>query len=111
MEGNTSMIEIHLYGKLRGYIKESQTIRNNVIRIAPGLDETIESLLARVGINTEEIYNIFLNSKLLSTRSSMAKWLGYQQVRSTPFDWDLKIPVKSGDRIGLFGSDMAALVV
>jgi hypothetical protein len=41
----------------------------------------------------------------------MANWLGYQQVRESPFDWDLKVPVKDGDRIGLFGEDMAALVV
>ena len=41
----------------------------------------------------------------------MARWLGYQQVRPDPFDWNLSTPVKPGDRIGLFGRDMAALVV
>jgi hypothetical protein len=32
-------------------------------------------------------------------------------MRSNPFDWDLDIPVKAGDRIGLFGRDMSALVI
>jgi hypothetical protein len=41
----------------------------------------------------------------------MARWLGHRQVRANPFDWDLNVAVKSGDRIGLFGRDMGALVV
>jgi hypothetical protein len=54
---------------------------------------------------------VFLNHKLLATRSAMARWLQYRQVRSNPFDWDLTVPIQSGDRLGLFGRDMAALVV
>jgi hypothetical protein len=64
-----------------------------------------------MGVSTEDIYSIFLNGKLLAARSGMARWLGYQQIRSNPFDWDLNVPVKSNDRIGLFGRDMAALVI
>ena len=41
----------------------------------------------------------------------MARWMGYQQVRKDPFNWDLNVAVKPSDRIGLFGRDMAALVV
>jgi hypothetical protein len=41
----------------------------------------------------------------------MASWIGHQKVRNDPFNWDLDIPVNSGDRIGLFGRDMAALVI
>ena len=83
----------------------------NVIKAKSQADDTIESLLTRLGISIDEIYNIFYNSKLLATRSNMAKWIGYRQVRSDPFDWDLNVKVKPGDRIGLFGRDMAALVV
>jgi len=68
-------------------------------------------MLEKVEIPVEEIYSIFLNAKLLAAKSGMARWIGYQQARSDIFDWNLKIPIKSGDRLGLFGRDMAALVV
>lgn len=105
------MVEIHLYGKLRRYASNSSPSRDSVVIVDPMDEETIEMLLERAGIGADEIYHIFLNSKLLATHNTMANWLGYQQVRESPFDWDLKIPVKNGDRIGLFGEDMAALVV
>jgi hypothetical protein len=105
------MVKIHLFGKLRRYAKNTDTGDNYVIKISPRTDETIESLLDRVEISTEEIYSIFFNRKLLAARSGMARWIGHRQVRANPFDWDLNVPVKSGDRIGLFGRDMAALVV
>jgi len=102
------MIEIRLYGKLRRYADDSP---DSIIRISPGSDETLDSLLNRLNIPLDDIYSIFYNSKLLAARSGMASWIGYRQVRSTPFDWDLKVSVQSSDRIGLFGRDMAALVV
>ncbi|MBW1984494.1 MAG: hypothetical protein JRI53_07210 [Deltaproteobacteria bacterium] len=105
------MIEIHVYGKLRRYIDLLETDENNVVHLSPEPDQTVESLLKRMGIATEDIYTIFLNSKLLVARSGMAVWLKYQQVRGNPFNWDLDIPIDSGDRLGLFGRDMAALVV
>jgi hypothetical protein len=64
-----------------------------------------------LGIPLNDIYSIFYNSKLLAARSGMASWIGYQQVHATPFDWDLSVTVQSSDRIGLFGRDMAALVI
>jgi hypothetical protein len=105
------MVEIHLFGKLRRYAKNTDGEDKYVIQISPRADETIESLLDRVEISIEDIYSIFFNRKLLAARSGMARWLGHRQVRANPFDWDLNVPVKSGDRIGLFGRDMAALVV
>jgi hypothetical protein len=41
----------------------------------------------------------------------MAYWIGYQQVQENPLAWELNVVVKAGDRIGLFGRDMAALVI
>ena len=105
------MVEIHLFGKLRRYAENTDAAKENVIRMSPGDDETVESILARAGISKEDIYSIFLNRKLLAARSGMASWIGHRQIRSDPFNWDLSVPVKSGDRIGLFGSDMAALVI
>ena len=102
------MVEIRIYGKLRRYAEDSQ---DSIIRIAPESNEKLGSLLNRLNIPLDEIYSIFYNSKLLATRSGMASWIGYQQVRSNPFDWNLNLTVQSSDRIGLFGRDMAALVV
>jgi hypothetical protein len=82
-----------------------------VIRISPEPDDTIASILVKVEIPVEEIYSIFLNAKLLAAKSGMARWIGYQQARTDIFDWDLEIPINPGDRLGLFGRDMAALVV
>jgi hypothetical protein len=81
------------------------------MRIAPQPEETLEQLLARLEIPLEDIYTIFLNSKLLASRSLMAYRMGFQQVNEDPLDWNLEIVVEPGDRIGLFGRDMAALVV
>ncbi len=105
------MVEIHLYGKLRRYAQNIPTDRDNVIRVSPESDETLEALLTRLEIPVDEIYSIFFNSKLLAARTAMAKWIGYQQVRTNPFDWNLNVTVKPADRIGLFGRDMAALVI
>jgi hypothetical protein len=102
------MVEIHLYGKLRRYADDSP---DSIIRISPESNETLGCLLNRLNIPLDDIYSIFYNSKLLAARSGMASWIGYQQVRSNPFDWDLNVTVQSSDRIGLFGRDMAALVV
>ena len=105
------MVEIRLYGKLRRHVKGNHANRDNAIRVTPESDESLEALLARHEIPVDEIYSIFLNSKLLATRTGMATWIGYQQVRADPFDWNLNVTVKDADRIGLFGRDMAALVI
>ena len=73
--------------------------------------DTVEPILDRVGVNADQISTIFVNSKLFVTRNAMAPWLCYVQVGGNPLEWDLSMPVKNGDRIGLFGRDMPALVV
>ena len=103
------MVEIHVYGKLRRYVKDLQRSRNSVITLEPRPEETLASLLGHAGIPVDEINHIFFNSNLLATRTSMAPYLGYQQSRSNLFDWNLNIPVGNGDRIGLFGRDMPIL--
>jgi hypothetical protein len=105
------MVEIRVFGKLRRYITEPEAEGGNLLKVTPQSQETLQHLLARIGIPLDEIYTIFVNSKLLASRSLMAYRMGYQQVRENPLDWELDIVVKSGDRIGLFGRDMAALVV
>ena len=104
-------VDIRLYGKLRRFVKESEADHDNLMRVAPQPEETVQQLLARIGIPVDELYTIFLNSKLLASRSLMAYRMGFQQVNEDPLDWNLEIVVEAGDRIGLFGRDMAALVV
>ena len=104
-------VDIHLFGKLRRFVKQPEAGHDNLMRIAPQPEETLEQLLARLEIPLEDIYTIFLNSKLLASRSLMAYRMGFQQVNEDPLDWNLEIVVETGDRIGLFGRDMAALVV
>lgn len=105
------MVEIRLYGKLRRYAQDFQTNRENLIQVSPRPEETLEMLLTRMDIPVDAIYTIFFNSKLLASRSGMAKWIGYPQVRTDPFDWKLNVKINPGDRLGLFGRDMAALVI
>ena len=104
-------VDIRLYGKLRHFVKEAEAGHDNLMRIAPHPEETLQQLLARIGIPLEEIFTIFLNSRLLASRSKMAYWMRYQQVNANPLDWKLEVAVKAGDRIGIFGRDMAALVI
>ena len=105
------MVEIHLYGKLRRYAKDIPPHGGNVIRVSPVSGETLEMLFDRLEIPVDEIYSIFVNSKLLAARTAMASWIGYRQVRTDPFDWNLNVGVQPADRIGLFGRDMSALVI
>ena len=105
------MIEIHLYGKLRKTFGDDTLAEDNVLWLSPEPGETMASLFKRTGISTEDVYSLFLNAKLLAARSNMVRWLGYQQAGADPLSWDLNVPVSPGDRIGVFGRDMAALVV
>jgi uncharacterized protein YbcC (UPF0753/DUF2309 family) len=105
------MVEIRIYGKLRRYARDIPADSDEVIRLTPEPDETLDQLLARLEIPVDEIYSIFYNSKLLAARSGMASMVGYRQVRGNPYNWDLNLAVNPSDRIGLFGRDMAALVV
>ena len=105
------MVEIRIYGKLRQYLKEPEIAQSGIVKLAVEPEETVAALLTRMGIPLDEIYTIFLNSKLLVSRSKMACWMRYQQVRENPLDWELDVVLKAGDRVGLFGRDMSALVV
>ncbi|MDW8102780.1 MAG: hypothetical protein RMK30_07885 [Anaerolineae bacterium] len=107
------MVEVHLYGKLRRFGPELRGDRNTVVKLEVESGETVGDVLKRLGIPVEEIAHVFLNGRLLATRNSMAPWLRYQKVEegfpTTKLDFDY--PVHEGDRLGLFGRDMAMLVV
>jgi hypothetical protein len=105
------MVEIHFYGKLRDYAPDNAPTSNSMTSMEIDGGDTIETILDRLGIRADQVGTIFVNSKLFVARSPMAPWLGYVQVRENPLEWDLSLAVKDGDRIGLFGRDMPALVV
>jgi len=103
------MVEIHVYGKLRQHFEESRPGQDTVVLVEPDPQDTVRSLLEATGIPVDEISHIFVNAKLLSTRNSMAAYYGYPQAGADLTDWGLDVPVGDGDRIGLFGRDMAIL--
>jgi hypothetical protein len=103
------MIEIHLYGNLRHYAGDFRAGQGIVLQREAQAGETLASLLEGTGIPASEIGHIFINAKLLATRTSMAPLYGYRQQRDTVFDWDLGLPVADGDRLGLFGTDLPVL--
>jgi len=105
------MISIHLYGKLRRHAPDDSPSSNSVIEVEAIENETLQMLLGRVEISVGELYTIFINSKLLTSRTKIAPFLGYQQVCDENCQtWDLAVTINDGDRIGLFGPDMPALV-
>ena len=103
------MVEIHLYGKLRRYVEEYRPGEGTVVMLEPDPVDTVGSVLERTGVPVGDINHIFLNAKLLVSRTRMASLYGYQQASSDLSNWDLNIAVGDGDRIGLFGKDMAIL--
>lgn len=105
------MIEIRIYGKLRRQSAVSELRETGILHVNPDSGETLNSLLGRIGISADDAHSIFLNAKLLAARSNMARWLRYQGATNNPLDWNLDVPLNSGDRVGVFGRDMAALVV
>jgi hypothetical protein len=103
------MVEIHVYGKLRRYVEDGRSAGASVIMLEPGARETLISLVAQAGIPVEEINHIFFNGNLLVSRTRVASFMGFMQAGSDLSDWDLNVPVDNGDRIGVFGRDMALL--
>ncbi|MFN2273157.1 MAG: hypothetical protein ACK2US_20120 [Anaerolineae bacterium] len=102
------MVDVHLYGKLRRYAVDPRPDRESVVRLESQPGETVGMALERLGISPDEVCHVFLNGALLSTRNSMAPWLSYQQAGEGK---GLDTLVRAGDRLGLFASDMALLVV
>lgn len=103
------MVEVHLYGTLRRYAEADRAGQDVVIRAESGPADTMSSFLERIGVPVEEINHVFLNAKLVATRNHLAALYGYPQAGSDLSDWDLKVAVGDGDRVGLFGKDMAVL--
>ena len=107
------MIEMHLYGDLCRYAQKKTASGQSVVQLSISNGETLGSVLREVGIDPKEVGQVFLNGKLLNTRCSMAPWLDYQSARErVPAGGSyLDAPVRPGDRLGVFPTKMAMLVV
>lgn len=105
------MVNVYLYGNLRKFAPDSRPSANSLIQVAIGPGVTVEDVLSDIGLEQNQISTIFVNSKLLATRNRMAYGLNYVQVGDDPHRWDLSLALMDGDRIGVFGRDMPALVV
>ena len=103
------MVEIHLYGKLRHHLDGARSKNGSVLTLEPEPGETLASLLVNTGIPVDEINHIFFNSRLLASRNKAASFMGFRQATANLSDWDLDVPVDDGDRVGLFGMDVALL--
>jgi len=107
------MIELHLYGDLRRYASGKTADGQFVVQLPGGNGETVGNVLHKAGIDPTGVGQVFLNGKLLYTRCSMAPWLGYQSAEErVPIGGSyLDASVRSGDRLGVFPTKMAMLVV
>jgi molybdopterin converting factor small subunit len=82
------LIEIHLYGKLRRFASQKEPTQDSIILYDSMNDDTIGSLITRLGIPLDELgTNIFLNGELSG--------LGRR--------------IHEGDRLGIFPDDMQLL--
>jgi hypothetical protein len=110
MMKKSSRIKLNLYGKLRRFAPDTGMIGVSSLGITLQPNDTVASVLARLGIEPDQIYTVFVNSKLLATRNNTATIVEMIQVDSNPHTWDLNLPLHTGDRLGIFGEDMAILV-
>ena len=81
------MIEIHLYGDLRALVSGSHASEDTVLMAEYVENETFIQLVARVGLNTGDLGDCFINGNLAKTGQVMA----------------------DGDRVGLFPFNMVLL--
>ena len=108
----TVKIQINVYGKLRKRLKLTREVgTRGVIELEVPQGELLEDVLKRIGVSKDDLYTIFLNSQLLTTKNAMADHLGYQQYCENCHNWELCVTMNDGDVVALFGLDMATLVI
>lgn len=80
-------VEVWLYGKLRRFAPHKEAGSNSVLPVQVKAGESIERVLARLGVPWEEVGNVFLNGRLALVEQA----------------------VVDGDRLGVFPQDMGLL--
>lgn len=106
------MIEVRLFGDLRRYAGEPGAQSGVVVQVSGEDVDTVGRVLANVGIPMDEVGNLFLNGRLLP-RSAYPISLGYPLAASVPLSREgiVNMPVRPGDRLGVFPQKMALVVV
>ncbi len=80
-------LEVRLYGKLRRIAPTRQVTADSVVHVEICPEDTIETVLARLGLRSDEVSNVFYNGEL----SAMGR------------------RVADGGRLGVFPEDMGLL--
>lgn len=83
------MLEVHLYGTLRRFAPDKRVAQDSVVALPVKVDDTIATVMWRMGIDARETSNLFLNGQL-----------------SLP---DRR--VRDGDRLGIFATNMGLLYI
>lgn len=106
------MIEVRLFGNLQQYSPEPTSVAGTPLHMPLADGATLGQVLDQVGVDPDEVSNVFVNGRLLP-RSVYPITLGYQLAADSPLSPEayLKVPVQSGDRVGIFSRKMASVVV
>jgi len=106
------VIEVHLFGELRQYAVNPAPVPGTVLQIPEEEGLSVGQVLARLGIEADQVGNVFLNGRLLP-RSTYPLTLGYPLAAKEVLTLDdcLAAPVRSGDRLGIFPPKMSLVVV
>ena len=105
------MIEVRLFGDLSRRVASESAPGTPVYLQANG-DDNVGTVLTQLQVAPESVGNIFLNGRLFP-RSAYPISLGYPLVAGQPLSPQqyLLVPVKSGDRVGIFPTIMCSVVV
>jgi len=106
------MIEVRLFGNLQRYATEPKAVPGTAMYLPAEDPKTLGQILHQIGIDPEEVSNVFVNGRLLP-RSTYPITLGYPLAVDDLLSGDgyLSVPVRSGDRLGIFPRNMASVVV
>ncbi|MFQ6057272.1 MAG: MoaD/ThiS family protein [Anaerolineae bacterium] len=85
------MIEVRLYGVLRHYAENKEVTGESIVYVPLEGQDTVQDVLKRIGIEPQEVSNIFINGTYASTA--------------------LKSRVQDGDRLGVFPRNMGLLYI
>jgi hypothetical protein len=106
------LIEVRLFGELRRYTCDPKSPSGAVVYLSANGANTVAQVLAQLGIEPQEVSNIFVNGRLLP-RSAYPITLGYPLAATTPLTTEgtLGTSVRAGDRLGIFPTNMGVFVV
>jgi len=106
------LIEVRLFGDLWRYAGDPDVKAGTVIYLPADEARTVGQVLADLGIEPDEVGNIFINGRLLP-RSVYPITLGYALAADGPLTKEeyLRSVVEVGDRVGIFSRKMSSVVV